>query len=611
LTEFSVENSKASCEFTDVERGTYTVNVTASLNGSDAETIVSDPVQVKDVEPVNPATLETNLDTYEQIGLTWTVNSPTEGQKYNVYLDDVLKAENLDASTYTLQNVASGSHTVKVTATYGVYETEGQSRTVVVTSAPVTKYDTIVTQVTTGAKQTLADSVWSYEFASQSADSYIGVSDDGAVIAYFPTYAGGAVDHVYETLTNLVVGKTYTYTYTVYSDVSDGNNIPVKSTGGYEEDYTLEGVSSAGATVVTKKFTATATEMNLDYTLGFVNNKAAIKITPATVTLVQPVDITSVTAQGGINTINVSWECNDAVEEQKYSIYLNDSTTPIASDVDDTSYSIVGVEAGDYTVTVKATLNGIETTGLTSSTVSVSEAEKPLVSSAITVEGFQIKTNDIENDVAFRTVCKAPNKGSQIEVDGETYTVADMGTIYVKDTNYSGYRRADILNASYTVLNPEKVTGTSYDYVGVNGYDGVNYTYGYLATDEGVLDGWDANDTENTYYVRTMNKATSIMAYSIHVRAFVVTTDGTIIYGEDTAVMSIAQVADYLYTNGKAQNFTGHKYLYNEILNKVESTNPYYRTSTIDYGWDQNLYIPDNTSAILNAGSLDELNGIS
>jgi hypothetical protein len=70
----------------------------------------------------------------------------------------------------------------------------------------------------------------------------------------------------------------------------------------------------------------------------------------------------------------------------------------------------------------------------------------------------------------------------------------------------------------------------------------------------------------------------------------------------------VAQIADYLYTNSKAPNYTGHKYLYNAILNKISSTNPYYRTTTIEYGWDSNLYIPDS-AYILTTGTIDALNG--
>ena len=42
--------------------------------------------------------------------------------------------------------------------------------------------------------------------------------------------------------------------------------------------------------------------------------------------------------------------------------------------------------------------------------------------------------------------------------------------------------------------------------------------------------------------------------------------------------MSVAEVADYLYRNSKAQNYSGHKYLFENILSKVATTNPILET---------------------------------
>lgn len=604
--DITVDSTLRKYEFTGVAKGTYTIKVTASYAGVATTPVESESINVVDLQPVNLASLEGNVDTAEQIALRWTVNNPTEGQTYKVYLDsNEAIAVGTNTYTYLLENVSAGSHTVKVTAVYGVYETEGKTIQVTVKAKPVRKFETELAQVTTSGTVKENDT-WSYEFANQSADAMFAVDKDNAFIAYLPTYAGADLDKVYETVTGLEIGKTYTYTYRVDTDVA-GNNIPVVASmeNGDSDSYELTAITTDGVSV-TKKFTATATTMQLAYTLGFVNNKAAVKISKATITELQPTDITGLTAEGGIETINLSWACDDAVEEQAYNIYLDGSDAPIASGVLTKTYTLEGVAKGTHSVTVKAILNGVETSGMTVENITVTKVEVAITSDSITVEGFQIKTNNPENTVGFRTICKAPNKGSQIVAsDDVTYTVESMGTIYTLDPNTDGYRKNDVLNASYTILNPTPVSEKSYSYVGASLYNDAQRTYGYLATENAIVTSWNPSDTTNTYYVRTMLGMSeyTMLENSIHVRAFVVATDGTIIYSKKTACISVAEVADHLYKNSKSNNYTAHKYLYSSILNKVSNTNPYYRDATLPYGWDSQLFTPSNPTFTLTYGT--------
>ena len=605
--DITVDGTLRKYEFTGVTKGTYTIKVTVSYAGTAMDPVVSDEVTVEDVQPVNLASLDANVETAEQIALTWTVNNPTEGQTYKVYLDsNEAIAVGTNTYTYLLENVSAGSHTVKVTAVYGEYETEGKTIQVTVKAKPVIKFETELAQVDTTSGTVKVDDTWSYEFANQSADAMFAVDKNNAFIAYLPTYAGAALDKVYETVTGLEIGKTYTYTYRVDTDVA-GNNIPVVASmeNGDSDSYELTAITTDGVSV-TKKFTATATTMQLAYTLGFVKNAAAVKISKATITKLQPTDITGLTAKGGIETINLSWICDDAVEEQAYNIYLDGNATPIASGVLTKTYTLEGVAKGTHSVTVKAILNGVETSGMTVENITVTKVEVAITSDSITVEGFQIKTNNPENTVGFRTICKAPNKGSQIVAsDDVTYTVESMGTIYTLDPNTDGYRKNDVLNASYTILNPTPVSEKSYSYVGASLYNDAQRTYGYLATENAIVTSWNPSDTTNTYYVRTMLGMSeyTMLENSIHVRAFVVATDGTIIYSKKTACISVAEVADHLYKNSKSNNYTAHKYLYSSILNKVSNTNPYYRDATLPYGWDSQLFTPSNPTFTLTYGT--------
>lgn len=178
----------------------------------------------------------------------------------------------------------------------------------------------------------------------------------------------------------------------------------------------------------------------------------------------------------------------------------------------------------------------------------ISEASLPTVvtSDSVCVKGFQIKTNTTDStEVGFRTAYETLNVGSVIMgSDGKENTVAKMSTIYTLDPNYNRYRKIDVLNPSYTILNPNMLSGA-----------GV-YT------------------------------------------------------GAKTANISVSQIADYLYKNSKATNFTGLKYLYNNVLNKVETTNPYYRDTTLSYGWNSQLYISQNPTFTITEGTLDSYNNI-
>lgn len=583
--------------FSVQSKGTYIVQLIAG--GDDGRhSVLSVPVTVGIVDPVQPTDLECTVDTSRNIHVTWNVASPPEEQFYKVYLDDEFQAD-VPAGTfsYDIPNVAVGNHTIKVVAVADVYTTEAVTKDITIEQIIV--YDTVVDQVTAGGIQQLEEP-WSYEFDAGSSDSLVGVSAEGDFVARIPTYAEKAVNHVYEQITGLEVGKIYTYTYRVDTTVAD-NNLPVTVTaeGGYSDTYTLEQIPTEGVEV-TKTFTATAETMKIDYTLGWLNNSPDIKISKAVVTKVEPVEVTGLVATGGIMSIELSWTTAlTPPENQKYNIYLDGSTTPIATDVMTMNYTLSDVSVGTHSVTVKAVYNGIETTGKTVENIVVTDTPTCLTSPDVMVEGFQIKTNAPEDNVGFRTICKAPNPGSDIFVSDGFYKVKSVGVIYTLDVNNNGYRKNDILDSSYTILNPTVVSADitetkGYTYVGETLYDGAQRTYGYVATEDGIASNWNPTDDMNTYYIRTMDGMSEhgILEYSIHVRAFVIATDGTIIYGTSTASVSVAEVADYLYRNSKAQNYTGHQYLYNSILNKLTNTNPYYRTSPLSYGWDSSLFDP-------------------
>lgn len=218
-----------------------------------------------------------------------------------------------------------------------------------------------------------------------------------------------------------------------------------------------------------------------------------------------------------------------------------------------------------------------------------------LTSSDIFVNGWQIKERYDEAgeaDVSFRTVAEAPEIGATITVEDKEYIVAKMGTIYVLDTDYSGVTANRKLSKDYTILDEESLTddGSIQYYKGANDYQGENRTYGFITSEKGFIQGAEEGRVRCATTITQMSK---LMAYSIQMRAFVVTEDGTIIYSEKAWTTSVANIAYQLYINSMMTTEEGHNFLYTSILNsdilaKVREENssyPYYLTSQIEYGW--------------------------
>lgn len=232
-----------------------------------------------------------------------------------------------------------------------------------------------------------------------------------------------------------------------------------------------------------------------------------------------------------------------------------------------------------------------------------------LTSSEVGLGGFQIRMANPgdELNVAFRVVGKAPKKGSSISVNGKQYIVKELGTIYTLDTNITGQAKNDKLSDKYTILDMTDYIslGWDYKYRGINTYmfgkNKVSPTFGYLA-EKGIHPTWNASDTKNSYYIRTMEMMNDYVQNSIHVRTFVDAqyqengeTKTTLIYSDNIRSVSVAQIAWYFYSNSMANNKTEHDYLYNNILHNTELVsrkNNYYLSAPLEYGWNGTIVKP-------------------
>ncbi len=193
------------------------------------------------------------------------------------------------------------------------------------------------------------------------------------------------------------------------------------------------------------------------------------------------------------------------------------------------------------------------------------KADTVLTSPLISIVGYQIKTNvTTDEKVSFRTVCKAPDKGSVITVNEKNYIVENLGTIYVKDPNRSGNHSNIVLSKSYTLLDSVPcveygIEDQAFKYIGKSMYRGTYLTFGYIATENGIIE----KKNGYTSYIRTL----------------------TNIYGESASKTSVAHIAGETYKKGAAPNKEGHEYLYDSILHTLPTSHPYYMNEPLEYGW--------------------------
>lgn len=221
------------------------------------------------------------------------------------------------------------------------------------------------------------------------------------------------------------------------------------------------------------------------------------------------------------------------------------------------------------------------------------------VSDLISITGYQIRARYDEEgkpDISFRTIALAPSVGTTITVEGQEYTVANVGTIYVLDSDCSGKSANKVLTKDYTILDKSSYTDNKevQYYTGANIYQGINRTYGFVATELGYTKTETTEEgMEQVFYTRTMTGLNTLMANTIHTRSFVVATDGTIIYSEKSWTTSVAGIAHQMYMKSYMPDLEGHNFLYNNILNSdllreiYEKNNeyPFYLTKPSEYGW--------------------------
>jgi len=172
----------------------------------------------------------------------------------------------------------------------------------------------------------------------------------------------------------------------------------------------------------------------------------------------------------------------------------------------------------------------------------------------IEIKAFQMNTNSAAGGIAeyapsFRVVSRVSNV---MAIGNELHKVQSHGTVYAKAEQLTGDRETEMVIDSANA--------------------NVNY---YQSTDMGVLGSWATEEEQlyNTFYALSFKfeyYAYENLITPMAFRAYAVLDDGTVIYGaSDVPAVSIADIAENLYTNEKMTSKDSHEYLYNHVLNIV------------------------------------------
>ena len=299
--------------------------------------------------------------------------------------------------------------------------------------------------------------------------------------------------------------------------------------------------------------TFTVTDALGTYTCVVYNAKAGEPETTTTTTTEPPVlEPEEVSGQAIVSvnnlTVRYTWAGSDYIinNGQVFNVYADGNI--IQSGVNAGEYEYTFANEGNHTITIKGVLNGRETNGVTLSvsvsaptTAAPTTTEEPTTEVATTeapknpemsIQGFQI-SNVVDG---FRTV---------YSISDRTDDVQNIGIIYgLKDR----------------CKESDMVIGSSNASV-----------HSYQATERGYAGSDTTSSTET--YVMTMKYgpvATEFFSTDIYVRAYAQMADGSYIYS-DVERMTSYEVADYIYSNGIANNEDMHNYMYDRILSVVNS----------------------------------------
>ena len=533
---------------TKLTAGNHTFKIATITNDTFGESEQTESVQL--TIPQTAPTEVQNLSVTDGIGKLTVFFQETAamnkaGHKYSLYVDgsDTPTYNKVSQGEYELTGLTVGTHTVTV-KTY-VLSNEAGHTSEYLESNGVSETGTV------------------YELANPTN----------------VTATGG---------TNVIdVSWSDTIATSDYKVYLDGSATPAVTTAGGATSAQLTGVSAGQHSITVK-----AHVLNSESTGVIVSNIDVYN---------PPTKIESINVTNGYGTFTASWtDTNPA----SYDVVVKDNddntvdlTNTNTTENNTVSYTFTGVTPGRYTISVVAVNEvGTRSEETTAEVLVMASEDEVLTSSDIAIEGFQINLNHNSDwGVAFRTVAIAPE--STITVGNNNYTIASYGLVYAFDpVNKTGDKANDTIDSTYTILDETEVDipgAPTIKYLGKK--ENSNLTWGHIATPNGMLN-VEVPEGKVSYAATMIDLdevGAELYANRLYVRAYVVTTTGEFIYGTQTAKISVAEIASKMYTRSIAKTYTGHQFLFDNILHTdylKGLNNIYYRDEKVDYGWGNNLY---------------------
>ena len=420
--------------------------------------------------------------------------------------------------------------------------------------------------------------------SSASGGYNIGGVTNGVYMAYenvnFSENAG-AIQFCYSSPTATALGNAEIYVDSFSNKV--GTVVLTNNASSWQQYGTLtanlDSTISAGNHTIYVKYVTTgsyAYVANVDY-FKFIKasevvteaptTQAATTATPTTEAPTttapsgqQPIEVIGFVIQNTEgNKVTFVWGQNQEQMNlgQKYNVYIDGNLYQTYDGAQSVTYTFA--TSGQHTITIKAVLNGVESTGV-SETVSIQQEEtttadssKIVISDKVCIEGYQIS----QYNWGFRTV-------SSVEPEINGKSVVEYGNIYAI---LLGDTSADDL------------------YVGSSS----KYVVSYKATELGITDIKYSDSDTAINYIRTMSdNGTTKDAFQQRymIRAYAKLSDGSYVYS-NACEYSIFDVAKAVYDNGMMPNVTAHNYVYENILKVVDSN-----YSEVDYNWTNAVVKP-------------------
>ncbi|MCI8956467.1 MAG: hypothetical protein HFG29_05670 [Eubacterium sp.] len=208
--------------------------------------------------------------------------------------------------------------------------------------------------------------------------------------------------------------------------------------------------------------------------------------------------------------------------------------------------------------------------------VSVIKMKVEVTPGDVEVKAFQMNTDTSEGAVSeFNPSFRAVSRASKIVAVGDPIVVEDENGVTINNYPIASVQSYGTM---YTVNEGATIDTMKFGDTYVSNAEIADGVYSYEATKQnGTLNNWPEADDANSFYYALTFKGKSYLLDMLDkdytVRAYAVTEDGDIVYGDKVETTSIYNIAKVLYNGNLMSRKSAHDFLYDNVLNIVDIKN--------------------------------------